>query len=89
MKTKTKLNALYSFPAFRALSKLKGILGDSPSRIVTLVRRQKKRPAAHAAALGRASTIGELTACVISTRAVHVSTWNSNIGESAAKAAKL
>lgn len=89
MKTKTKLNALYSFPAFRALSKLKGILGDSPSRIVTLVRRQKKRHAAHAAALGQASTIVELTACVISTRAAHVSTWNSNIDESAAEVVML
>ena len=79
MKTKTSLNALYSFPGFRARSKLKGILGDSPARIVTLVRRQKKRCAAHAAAPYAVSTTGASIGFAIRTRVVRGSTWNSSI----------
>ena len=41
MKTNKTLSDLFSFPGFRARSKLKGVFGDSPARIVTLVRRQK------------------------------------------------
>ena len=56
MKINETLNELYSFPGFRALTKLKGMFGDSPARIVTLVRRQKKRYAVHAARPLEAST---------------------------------
>ena len=56
MKTNQTLNKLYSFPGFRALTKLKGMFGDFPARIVTLVRRQKKRCAVHAARPLEAST---------------------------------
>ena len=87
MKTKTSLNALYSFPSFRARSKLKGILGDSHARIITLVRRQKKRCAAHAAKPLGASTTGGLTASAIWTRAARESTWNSSIAGSIAAGA--
>ena len=56
MKTNQTLNKLYCFPGFRALTKLKGMFGDFPARIVTLVRRQKKRCAVHAARPLEAST---------------------------------
>jgi hypothetical protein len=48
MKIKATLNALYSFPGFRAGSGLKGLFGDPQARIISLERRQKKR-AVHAA----------------------------------------
>jgi hypothetical protein len=48
MKIKATLNALYSFPGFRAGSRLKGLFGDPQARIVSLERRQKKR-SVHAA----------------------------------------
>lgn len=42
MKTKKTLAACYSFPGFRADSRLTGVLGDPVARVITLVRRQKK-----------------------------------------------
>jgi hypothetical protein len=42
MKTKKTLAACYSFPGFRAGSRLTGVLGDPVARVITLVRRQKK-----------------------------------------------
>ena len=78
MKTKTSLNALYSFPSFRARSKLKGILGDSHARIITLARRQKKRCAAHAAMPRATSMTDAFTGCAIWTRAALGFIWNSN-----------
>ena len=79
MKTKTSLNALYSFPCFRARTQLKGILGDSHARIVTLIRRQKKRYAVHAASLREASTIARLTKSGIWTPVAYGSIWNLSI----------
>lgn len=88
MKTKTTLNDLYSFPGFRARSRLKGILGDSPARIVTLVRRQKKRHAPHAAIASGDSTIAESTGSEIKTPVGPGSTWNSSTDACAAGAAR-
>jgi len=42
MKTKKTLAACYSFPGFRAGSRLTGVLGDPVAWVITLVRRQKK-----------------------------------------------
>ena len=64
MKTKKTFNDLYSFPGFRACSKLTGIFGDSSARLVTLVRRKKKWDAAHAARPVAASTIARFIECV-------------------------
>ncbi len=89
MKTQTSLNALYSFPGFRARSRLKGILGDSHARVVTLMRRQKKRCAAHAARLLAASTTARAIKYGMWTRAAHGFTWHSSIaGWIAADAAR-
>jgi hypothetical protein len=38
MKCVQTLSALFSFPGFRARSRLQGIFGDPPARLVTLVR---------------------------------------------------
>src|SRR3989344_7675967 len=80
MKTKKTLQDLYSFPGFRAGSRLKGIMGDSLARIVTLVRRQKKRHAVHATRSRAASTTAILIESAIWTPAARASIWNSNIG---------
>lgn len=44
----SKLEDAYRYPGFRALPKLKGVFGDSFARVITLIRRQKKRHAAPA-----------------------------------------
>ena len=79
MKTKKTLNDLYSFPGFRAHSKLKGMFGDSPARIVTLVRRQKKRYAVHAARSLASSMTARPIVCVMSIPGTPGFTRNSNI----------
>jgi hypothetical protein len=78
MKTKTTLSDLYSFPGFRALSKLKGILGDSPARVITLRRRQKKRHALHVAIAKEAVTIRVFTGCGTWIAAEPQFTWSSS-----------
>ena len=88
MKTKTTLNALYSFSGFQARSQLKGIFGDSPARIVTLVRRQKKRRAHHVVPRPEASMIAGPTGSETWTRAVHGCISNSNIAGCSAGIAK-
>ena len=51
MKQAQTLSAVFSFPGFRARSRLQGIFGDAHARLVTLVRR-KKPPCVRAAELG-------------------------------------
>ena len=80
MKTNKTLQDLYSFSGFRAQSRLKGMMGDFQARIVTLVRRQKKRHAAHAARSRAVSTIIRRTGSATWTPAESASIWNSNIG---------
>ncbi len=42
MKRAQTLSALFSFPGFRARSRLHGIFGDPHARLVTLVRRKNR-----------------------------------------------
>jgi len=79
MKTNKTLNDLYSFPGFRARSRLKGMFGDSPGRIVTLARRQKKRYVPHAARPPEASTIAKRIGSATWTPVERGYTWSSNI----------
>jgi len=88
MKTKTTLNALYSFPGFRARSRLKGILGDAPARIITLKRRQKKLFAQPAAPYIMAITTSSFSVCATYPPATPASTWSLNTAESAAARAR-
>src|SRR3990172_4187 len=55
-KQKRLLDA-YRFIGFRPLEQLHGVFGDPKARVVTLVRRSKKRPAACADDCTRAGTI--------------------------------
>lgn len=43
MKRIQTLAALFSFPGFRARSRLRGIFGDPHARLITLVRRKNCR----------------------------------------------
>ena len=43
MKRIQTLSALFSFPGFRARSRLQGIFGDPHARVVTLVRQENCR----------------------------------------------
>ncbi|MDF0676928.1 MAG: helix-turn-helix domain-containing protein [Nitrospira sp.] len=43
MKHIQTLSALFSFPGFRARSRLRGVFGDPHARLVTLVRRKQRR----------------------------------------------
>ncbi len=79
MKTKKTFNDLYSFPGFRARSKLTGIFGDSPARLVTLVRCKKKWNAAHAAQPVIASTIARCIGSAMLIPEARGCTWNLTI----------
>jgi hypothetical protein len=65
----------YRFTGFRPLEHVKGVFGDRLARVVTLVRRSKKRRAACAVefiAAGTTVTIDAYATCRAGTRA---STW--------------
>jgi hypothetical protein len=47
-----RLSDTYCFTGFRALEQIKGVFGDPRARVVTLLRRSKKR---------RAMSVGEFT----------------------------
>jgi len=78
MKIDRTLTDLYSFPGFRARSKLKGMFGDSWTRIVTLARRQKKRCVLHVTRPRGASTTGRSIESETWTRGAPGSIWNSS-----------
>lgn len=88
MKTKTTLNELYSFPGFRANSRLKGLFGDSQSRIIVLKRRQKKQFALYAAEATESIMIPGFTVSVILKQVECGSIWNLNTGVYSAGAVK-
>lgn len=88
MKTETTLNALYSFPGFRALSKLKGVLGDPKARVIVLDRRQKKRPA-HVVTLAGVSMTAFITRSGTWTPAACASTSDLSTAAYPAGSAKL
>ena len=46
----------YTFPGFRPRATVQGLFGDPHARLVTLVRRGKKRSAAHVARFTEAGT---------------------------------
>jgi hypothetical protein len=67
----------YTFPGFRALATVRGVFGDPRVRVITLVRRSKKRSAAHAVVCTAAGTIAKPGASAISPAATRVSTSTS------------
>ena len=75
MKRIQTLSALFSFPGFRAHSRLQGLFGDPHARLVTLVRR-KKRPCVRAVAPATGPfTTARRAGCGIPTPRAGASTW--------------
>ncbi len=86
MKTKRSLSEVYSFPGFQARAKFKkGILGDPKARVITLVRRQKKRFVQVAEEPPIVITINVITALGILPAVICGFTWNLNIAGLIAK----
>src|SRR5258708_29109170 len=90
--TSTKRRRLldaYRFPGFRPIEAVRGVFGDPHARIVTLVRRSKKRLAAHAGEYIPGGTIARFGARATFRPAACASFWSSRCGVSgAADAAK-
>ena len=80
MKHPQTLSVLFSFPGFRAHSRLQGIFGDPHAKLITVIRR-KKLPCAPAVGHGTApSTTARRAACGIPMRRAGVSTWRLSSG---------
>ncbi|MCK6555778.1 hypothetical protein L6Q96_14570, partial [Candidatus Binatia bacterium] len=65
MAKRRRLQDEYRFAGTRPLATVRGVFGDRMARIVTLVRRRKKRNAASAGKRSAASTIGVNAWCAI------------------------
>jgi hypothetical protein len=88
MKQTQTLSELFSFPGFRARSRLWGIFGDPHARLVVLVRR-KKLPCAPAAGLGTGpSTTARRAECGIRMPRGGASTWRLSSGGWLARAVR-
>ena len=72
---KKRLWDAYRFPGFRPEATVVGVFGDPKARVIPLIRRSKKRLAAHAVASSRVGMIGSVVAYGISPAATHESTW--------------
>jgi hypothetical protein len=84
---KTTLSALYSFPGFRAQSRLKDDPDDPGGRIIILRRRQKKLPVP-VAVVSEASTIASRIGSETLTPAAFTSIWSLNIAACSAGGVK-
>ena len=79
-----RLTDAYAFPGFRPLHSVRGVFGDPKARIVTLVRRSKKRCAASAderTAVGTTDARGRYAIC---RRAITAYIWSWKSGVSTA-----
>jgi hypothetical protein len=79
---KRRLRDAYRFPGFRPVDDLRGVFGDPYARVVTLVRRSKKRRAVRADDSNRAGTIEGSGAFEILGSAICGYTWSSRCGVS-------
>jgi len=84
-KRKRLLDA-YRFPGFRPDELVKGIFGDPRARVITLVRRSKKRRAVSAAWFIGTGTTASGAACAICPAPIRGSTSISKCAASAAGA---
>src|SRR5216683_7287833 len=88
--TSTKRRRLldaYRFPGFRPMEDVRGVFGDPHARIVTLVRRSKKRHAAHAGECIPGGTIASFAALATFRLAACASSWSSRCDASIAAGA--
>jgi hypothetical protein len=72
----------YRFPGFRPVDDLHGMFGDPYARVVTLVRRSKKRRAGHAGISSPGDTIEGSGPFEISRAATCGYIWSSRCGAS-------
>lgn len=79
-----RLTDAYAFPGFRPLHSVRGVFGDPKARIVTLVRRSKKRRAECADDRTAVGMIDARGGCVICRPAVCASIWSWKSGVSTA-----
>lgn len=77
-----RLADAYTFPGFRPLARVFGMFGDPRARLVTLVRRGKKRSVGAAAPFTAAGTTAGAAAHGICPAVVTVFTWTSRSGAS-------
>jgi hypothetical protein len=85
--TSTKRRRLldaYRFPSFRPIEDVRGVFGDPQARVVSLVRRSKKRRAGRADDSIRGGTIARFGALAIWQPAACVYSWSSRCGASGA-----
>jgi hypothetical protein len=83
-KIKRRLMDVYAFAGVRPLATVRGVFGNPRVRVITLVRRSKKRSAAAAVVCTGAGTTGGYAACAISPVASGISFWSWRFGASIA-----
>ena len=88
MKHTQTLSAVFSFPGFRARSRLQGIFGDPHARLVTLVRRKKRRCVPAVEPATEPSTTAPCAGCGIPMWQAGVSTWRLSSGGWLARAVR-
>ena len=84
----------YRFPGFRPEEVVKGVFGDPKARVISLVQRSKKRPAASVAGCTWVGTTASGGACATCPVPIRASTSSSRcagcvVGAAAADAARL
>jgi hypothetical protein len=82
-----RLRDAYRFPGFRPIEEVRGVFGDPHARIVTLVRRSKKRHAAPADEHIAGGTIASFAELAIFRPVACASSWNSKCDASVAAGA--
>ena len=83
-KMRRRLTDVYTFAEVRPHATVRGVFGNPQVRVITLIRRSKKRSAAAAAeCIGDGTTDG-YGACAISAVASGTSCWTSRFGASIA-----
>ena len=75
MGKRRRLQDGYRFPGLRPLATVRGVFGDPQARIVVLVRRRKKLPAASVGVGSAASTIADAAWCGTCRVPTGASTW--------------
>jgi len=79
-KRQRRLWDAYAFDGFRPQPTVRGVFGDSKARVITLVRRSKKRSAAVAVEFTPGGTTGARGAFAICPAATLASIWRSRCG---------
>jgi len=85
-KRKRLLDA-YRFPGFRPLEQVRGVFGDPQARVITLVRRSKKRSAVRVVGCIEGGTIAEHVRYATCLAGGIGSIWSSRLGACFAEAA--